>query len=152
MIKVIKNIAVILLLVSFLVPASGVLVFIHECSSVGSTELSIDGSNSCCDAHSSLFLEIVKDECAISHQGHCTHHTFLNNESCCKDSRLFVKIGLDYLASVSKIFNADVRFFELPDSFLVEPSGFNDIRAEVFIDSPHPPGIDTYLFTSSLRL
>ncbi len=152
MIKVIKNIAVVLLLISFMVPASGVLVFIHECSTIGSTEFSVDGSNSCCDTHSSIFMVVDQDECAISHKGHCTHHTFLSNESCCKDSRLFVKISFDYLTSVSKIFNSDVRFHELPDFLLSEPKSYNETHAEILDGSLHPPGIDTYLFTSSLRL
>lgn len=152
MIKMIKNFAVLLLLISFMVPASGVLVFIHQCSSLGSTEFSVDGSNSCCDKHSSVFMEIDKEECAISHEGSCTHHTFLNRESCCKDSRLFVKINFDYLTSVYKIFNSDVRFLELPDFLLPEPKGYTDIHAVAFASSLHPPGIDTYLFTSSLRL
>jgi len=152
MIKVLKNLAVLFLLVSFMVPASGVLVFIHHCSANGSTEFSVDGSNSCCDTHSSIFKVIDQDNCAISHKGQCTHHTFLSNEPCCKDSRLFVKISLDYLTSVSKIFNSDVRFLELPDFLLSEPQRYTDEQAEIFTGSLHPPGIDTYLFTSSLRL
>jgi hypothetical protein len=151
-VKFLKNIAVLIVLVAFLVPASGIMVFLHHCSAMGTTELSVDGSNSCCSVPVNLFMAVEHNECAISHEGNCTHHTFFSKQACCEDSRLFVKIDANYLSSSFKVLQPDVAilaFFNSVESSAVLLAG---TLSGILIDSPDPPWSDILLVTSSLRL
>lgn len=147
MLKALKNTAVILLLVAFLLPASGVLVFMHQCRSMGTTALSFDGSNGCCQPG-----VVDKTACSAFVQDRHNHDTQISKQACCEDSQLFVKINLDYLTTAYNTFHTDIISIELP--------GFSELKSDAFAvilkgqvaDTPDPPGSDTYLINASLRL
>lgn len=152
MIKVLKNIAIILLLATFLLPASGMLVFIHHCQSMGITLHSFDGSNSCCRKDDGLFRTMDQNVNLSSLSGNRFNDTFISKKPCCSDSRLFIKINQNYLSSVYKTFHANVLLVELPDFTHIRPVIYSlNLRGAVS-DTPDPPGTDTYLFTSTFRL
>lgn len=150
--KLLKNIAVISVLVAFLLPASGVMLFMHHCSSMETTEVSMDGSNSCCPAPSGLFKTLEHNDCSIEHKGSCTHHTFITNQACCVDGRLFIKIGSDYLTTFYKTLQPDFNFVEVAEK---QPLTELSLAGFVFHNSTSshdPPGHEIYLQVSSLRL
>jgi hypothetical protein len=151
-VKFLKNIAVLIVLVAFLVPASGIVVFLHHCSAMGTTEVSVDGSNSCCSEPVSLFRAVEHNECAITHEGNCTHHTFFTKQACCEDSRLFIKIDADYLSSLFKVLQPDIAILAIFNSLESNAVLFAGTLSGVSIDSPDPPWGDILLVTSSLRL
>lgn len=152
MIKVLKNIAIILMLAAFLLPASGMLVFIHHCQSMGTTLHSFDSSNSCCNEDSGLFRTLDQNDKLSPLSGNKFYGTFISETPCCSDSHLFIKINQDYLSSVYKTFQANVLLVELSDFTLIRPVIYSlNLQGAVF-DTPDPPGTDTYLFTSTFRL
>lgn len=147
MLNAFKNTAVILLLVAFLLPASGVLVFVHQCRSMGTTALSLDGSNGCCKTRN-----IENSACAIPSKDHHNHLTNLSKQACCEDSHLFVKINLDYHTTAYNTFHTDLISIELPGFSGLKTVAFAGILQGLITDTPDPPGSETYLFNSSLRL
>jgi len=151
-VKFLKNIAVLIVLVAFLVPASGFMVFLHHCSAMETTEMSLDGSNSCCSEPVNLFKAIEHSGCAISHEGNCTHHTFITKQTCCEDSRLFVKIDANYLSSVFKVLQPDVAILALFNNAELHTVLLAGALSGISTDSPDPPGRDLLLVTSSFRL
>ena len=152
--KLLKNIAVISVLVAFLLPASGVMLFMHHCQSMETTEVSMDGSNSCCTVPSGLFRTITEqpgDSC-IEHQDNCTHHTYLSSQACCVDGRVFVKIESDYLTTFYKALQPDFNAIEVVEK---QPLTALSLAGFIFHNntSAHdPPGQEIYLRVSSLRL
>ena len=153
--KLLKNIAVITVLVAFLLPASGVMLFMHHCSSMETTEVSMDGSNSCCPAPTGLFRTLTSDQpddCCVEHQESCTHHAYLSKQACCADGRVFVKIDSDYLITFYKTLQPDFNAIEV-----IEKQPLTTLSLAGFIfhsnTSAHdPPGQEIYLRVSSLRL
>ncbi|HPG34330.1 MAG: hypothetical protein H6541_12650 [Lentimicrobiaceae bacterium] len=148
----IRNIAVLLVLVAFLLPSTGVLVFLHHCKSKGTIQASLDGSNTCCKTRSSLFKATEPDVCALAHENHCTHHSFLAQETCCDDTHFYVKINMEYLSEMSQSFQANVFAIELPGVPEIHPVYLADLPPGIIPDWPVPPDIGTYLKVSSLRL
>lgn len=152
--KLLKNIAVISVLVAFLLPASGVMLFMHHCSSMATTEISMDGSNSCCQTPSGLFRTITEQpaESCIEHQGNCTHHDYLTKQACCADGHLFVKIESDYLNTFYKTLQPEFNTIEVIER---QPLSALSLAGFIFHNttSAHdPPGLEIYLQVSSLRL
>jgi len=152
MIRALKNIAIILLLAAFLLPASGMLVFIHHCQSMGITLHSFDGSNSCCRKDAGLFRTLDQNVNLSSLSGAKFYDTFISEKPCCSDSQLFIKINQDYLSSFYKTFQANILLVELPDFTHIRPAIYSLYLRGSVSDIPDPPGTDTYLFTSTFRL
>ncbi len=154
MYRVFKNIFVILLLVAFLLPASGVLVFMHHCDALGLTEVTLDGSSSCCSAEGSLFQHRKSEACNIGHVhgNKCSAPVSVEKESCCKDTLIFVKINLDYLTTFQKLFQTSLFSVNIVKEYNLTPSGFSAALSGTVNDTPDPPGNITYLLNSSLRL
>lgn len=141
-----------MVLVAFMVPASGIMVFLHQCKAMGTTEMSIDGTNSCCSMPLNLFKAIDHNGCTITHGGNCTHHIFITKQACCEDSRLFVKIDSDYLSSLIKVLHPDIAIVAIFNN--VEPNTvlYAGKLSGISTDSPDPPWGDILVLTSSLRL
>lgn len=149
--KLLKNIAIISVLVAFLLPASGVMLFLHHCESMETTEVSLDGTNSCC-APSGSFRTIEHNDCSIEHQGTCTHHTFLNKQACCVDGRLFVKIDSDYLTTFFKTIQPDFTVVEIIENQTIASLSLSGFIFHNTTSAHDPPGGEIYLQVSSLRL
>lgn len=150
--KLLKNIAIITVLSAFLLPASGVMLFMHHCQSMETTEVSIDGTNSCCPTPSGLFRTIEHNDCSIEHQGNCSHHTFLTKQACCVDGRLFIKIGSEYLISFYKTIQPDFTVIEEVDNQPLTALSLSGFIFHNTTSAHDPPGRDIYLRVSSLRL
>lgn len=153
MIEYLKKTAILLLLAAFLVPASGMLVFMHHCRAMGTLELSMDGSNSCCSAHHGLFMSSARDLCELASavDGSYSNEASFSKQSCCEDGRLFVKIVDNYLSASGPLFQKD--FTEIELSGLPGSSILTAVSLPLgLLDAPGPPGNDTWLKVSSLRL
>ncbi|MDY0102693.1 MAG: hypothetical protein RBS07_07115 [Lentimicrobium sp.] len=150
--KMLKNIAVLLLLVAFMLPASGLMLFWHHCQSMETMEVSLDGTNSCCANPVKLFRSVEHNDCSIEHPDNCTDHTFFKNESCCEDGHTFVKISNEYLATFSQIIQPFFTAIDLFDHQTPSPIFLNGLISENTDHYFAPPGRDTWLLVSSLRL
>lgn len=149
--KTIRRILVLFALAAFLVPVSGIMVFVHHCRSMETTGYSLDGYDACCHSSPSVFVEHKAPACDVAHPGHCTHHTFIDGQTCCSDSRIYVKIVLDYLAShdYSPLVASEII---LPGIVNPEPANSFFLKRLYTQLSHSPPGPDPWLRLSNLRL
>ena len=110
MIQYLKKTIILLMLAAFLVPASGMLVFMHHCRAMGTLELSIDGSNSCCSHQQSLFMSPAQDLCELASaaDGRCSHAAHFSKQACCEDGTIYVKIIDNYLSASGFFFQKDI--------------------------------------------
>lgn len=153
MIQYLKNTAIMLMLAAFLLPASGIIVFMHHCRAMGTLELSIDGSNSCCHSQQGLFKAPARELCELASavDGSCSHEAHFSKQSCCEDGRVYLKIIDNYLSASGPLFQKDITEIELsglPGSSILTAVSL-PLRS---LDAPDPPGNDTWLKVSSLRL
>lgn len=150
--KMLKNIAALLLLVAFMLPASGLMLFWHHCRSMETMEVSIDGTNSCCASPVELFRSIEHNDCSIEHPGICADQTIFKNESCCEDGHTLVKISNEYLATFSQTIQPFFTAIDLFDHQTPSPIFLDRLISESIAKPFSPPGRDTWLLVSSLRL
>lgn len=150
--KMLKNIALILLLAAFMLPASGLMLFWHHCRSMETMEVSLDGTNSCCATPVKLFRSVEYSDCSIEHPGNCTNDTFLKNESCCENGHTFLKISNEYLATYSQTIQPIFAAIDLFDHQAPSPIFLDKLISENSFHPLAPPGLDTWLLVSSLRL
>ncbi|MBW6490294.1 MAG: hypothetical protein K0B15_03760 [Lentimicrobium sp.] len=150
--KIIKNIAILLMLAAYILPASGVAFFMHHCSSMATVELSLQGNNSCCAAPTAQSC-VFQDNAVSSHNDvNSTRQTVINKQSCCEDSRLFLKIESDYLASLFKVLQPDISIIDRIGDTDLSPVLYSEKLLRESPSSPDPPGLEILLVTSSLRL
>lgn len=95
MVDLIKRMFVMLMMVAFLLPATGMHFFVHHCTAMNYSEYSLDGSNSCCG----------KAELHHKTSGE-QQETAFNAQACCSDASMLVKIEESYLAPESVPFVA----------------------------------------------
>lgn len=146
--KLIKSTAVLFVLTAFLLPSTGFVFYLHQCRSMSTVELSLDGSNSCCTAPSGIPGNIQNH----TDTGNCSHQTSVSKQTCCEDSRLFVKIDSDYLASFSKVFQSYISLIIRLNDSGPSPVLHAHLLPGERTNSPDPPWQDILLVTSSLRL
>lgn len=134
----------------FLVPASGVFIFVHQCRSMGVTRLSLDGTTTCCSGDKIHFSYAEGNLCKADPAGSCTHKTFIGKKTCCSDTRLFIKIVPEYVYTVTG--NIQPVFFHLPPiSRLLNIGSVKEPVASFLRDAPDPPGYAAYILNSVLR-
>lgn len=150
--KQFKVIAIFLVLVAYLIPASGVMVFLHHCNAMNTTEISLDGSNSCCSISHGGCPIPGKTDLADSHGGTLIHQAFIEKQSCCKDEKLFVKLSFLHLSTFIKDLTPQVAVLELDQELFSMLPEISDEIALFACDSPDPPIDEVILITSSFRL
>ncbi|MDY0344194.1 MAG: hypothetical protein RBR28_11525 [Lentimicrobium sp.] len=91
MADLIKRMFVMLMMVAFLLPATGIHFFVHHCTAMNHSEYSLDGSNSCCG------------KALPQHKtpGKQFPGTSFKAQSCCSDAQVLVKIDESYLVPES---------------------------------------------------
>ena len=89
--KKLKHISVMILMVAYLLSASGVLVFLHHCNTENTIALSLSNNHPCC---STTEDHHAHDADACCSQKNAVDFTLLsfNKAPCCDDSKLFVKV------------------------------------------------------------
>lgn len=150
--KQVKTIAIFLVLAAYLIPASGVMVFLHHCNAMNTTEISLDGSNSCCNISHGTCMIPGKTDLAVLHGEGLIHQTFLEKQSCCKDEKLFVKLSLLHLSTFVKDLTPQVAVLEFDQELFSMLPEISDEIANIACDSPDPPIDEVILITSSFRL
>ena len=90
MTDLIKRMFVMLMMVAFLLPATGMHFFVHHCTAMNHSEYSLDGSNSCCG-------DVLPNHKTSGQQ----QATSFNAQDCCSDAKVLVKIDESYLAPES---------------------------------------------------
>jgi hypothetical protein len=89
--KKLKDISIIILMVAYLLSASGMLVFLHHCNAENTIALSLSHNHPCCSATEDHHTQ---DGDACCSQKNAVDSTLLsfNKAPCCDDSKLFVKV------------------------------------------------------------
>jgi|GEM_PF-1502060 len=89
MVRIVKQLAVFLLLGAFILPSTGFLLFVHQCQTMGKTQISVDGYSACCGKSGSH----MQCSLIVPSEIHKTHQLSLQKETCCRDTHLFVKVN-----------------------------------------------------------
>ena len=151
--RILSKVCLLLLLTAYLVPSTGILLYVHHCETRGISEASLDGSSSCCPSERSMFLHTEPEPCHQHESPGCTHHTFLDNEPCCSDTHVYIRIVPDYVASNQKTLEFQGMVTICVQQLMpVLPQGNQPWGKRVFAKAFFPPGQESYLLNSSLRL
>ncbi len=107
MIKALKNIAVGIFAILFLIVSTGAYINFHHCEITGDTEvmLTVPESENCCSSHSHNESSECKgnNECNRKQCSGCSskklpeNDIYLNNNHCCSDNLLYLILPDDYL-------------------------------------------------------
>ncbi|HAH56704.1 MAG: hypothetical protein KUL83_11530 [Lentimicrobium sp.] len=124
-----KRVFVLLMMVAFLLPATGMQFFVHHCTAMNHSEYSLDGSNSCCGEATPL--QKSSDQKLPG--------DFFNAQECCTDAQVLVKIDESYLipesvpvfsvfAILTSVFKLNFTTESIPFSFIkrIIPNVFSD--------------------------
>lgn len=148
-----SKVFLLLMLAAYLVPSTGILLYVHHCESRGISEASLDGSSSCCPSERSMFLHADTEPCHQHESPACTHHTFLDKEPCCSDTQVYIKITPDYLASNQKTLESPGMVCTCMQQLMPNlPQNKENFSKRLFANTVFPPGQESYLLFSSLRL
>lgn len=150
--KQVKTIVIFLILAAYFIPATGVMVFLHHCNAMNTTEISLDGCNSCCNISHGKCKISGKTDLAVSPGEGLIHQTFLEKQSCCKDIKLFVKLIILHLSTFLKDLTPQIAVLEFDQELFSMLPEVSDEIADVSCDSPDPPIDEVILITSSFRL
>lgn len=138
----VKRIVSIFLLLVFILPASGIILYVHHCSMSNSTSISSSSPESCCGGSS----------CSLPLESSHGNETVISKQACCSDSQVFVKLGYHLFAQAIKvlageyfIINNGVQYSRL----LAIKSISSLINFNDFTDPPLEWG---YVLFSSFRL
>lgn len=137
----IRKIVSLLLLVVFLIPSTGMVLYVHHCNMSNSTVYDTERPSGCCgDAG-----------CAISHASD-NEVTALTAAPCCDNSQLFVKLGLHLLSHTVKVLTADYPVINSGVAQII----WSDVPTNEQITAGnlllYPPGELPFIMNSSLRL
>jgi len=136
----------------FLLPSTGIMMYVHQCNMSNSILVDIEAQKPCC-------TRVVASEnsehdllCSHSNQTNDLLQTTVSALPCCDDSQVYVKLGVHLLTQTVKVFNAD---FPLFISNISHQFNFTEIDRGNRIASNqynYPPGELSFIMFSSLRL
>ncbi len=142
---ILKRILSILLLVIFLIPSAGILIYMRHCNSSGKTQLSIESLN-CCPKHSLVSQNAVNEDNLLNSYA---KHTF-SKGPCCDNANVYIKLGF-HLAVDRLLVNPlpaiiTTQKYEISSVMVSLSQKRNDGWMN------YPPWQEVYLKNSSLRL
>lgn len=148
----VKRIYSMILLMVFLLPSTGIMMYVHQCNMSNSILVDIEAQKPCCA--SAVASENTENDllCSHSNQAKGMQPTTVSALPCCDDSQVYVKLGVHLLTQTIKVFNAD---FPLLLNSIAHQFSFTDFNPGNRIASNqynYPPGEQTYIMFSSLRL
>ncbi len=148
----VKRILSIVLLMVFLLPSTGMLIYVHRCNMSNTTLVDIEAQKPCCAEKAENEITEASHSCQIPLHSDIDHQTVFSALPCCDDAQIFVKLGLHLLGQSVKVLHADFPF--IINNFNIHPS-LLDNNPEIRIAdnlNNFPPGYQTFIKHSSLRL
>jgi len=138
----IRQIVSLLLLVVFLIPSTGMMLYVHHCNMSNSTVYDTERPSSCCG----------DGGCAVNSHSPEGDFTAVSATPCCDNSQLFIKLGLHLLSQTVKVLTADypVIISGVAQVLWSDVPVKDEIRADNLL--LYPPGELPFIMHSSLRL
>ncbi|HLO90256.1 MAG TPA: hypothetical protein VK172_03735 [Lentimicrobium sp.] len=136
-----KRILSIFMLLVFIVPATGMMLYVHHCSMSNITRISSSTPEHCCS-----------DTCSSAHDLYDAHHAVIKKIPCCNDSKVFVKLGAHLFAQGMKVPGGDyaVMNFNSSTTNLLATTGVDAGTSIKYM--PVQSGGPPFLLFASFRL
>lgn len=148
----IKQIVSLLLLAVFLLPSTGMLIYVHQCNMSSSIVYDTQTPKSCCSDS--------KGESA-NHESSCSiavmadypeSDSYVSPLACCDDSQMFIKLGQQILSQTVKVMLSNFPVFII-SNFSQSQNSIESNHQLVFTNLIlYPPGELPFIMNSSLRL
>lgn len=136
-----------MLLVAFMIPASGLMVYVHHCNMSNNTVLDLESSSSCCGASAKK-----ANHCLVDNSSAALAGTIISAPPCCVESNLFLKLTSDALLHSLQLMHVDVAVVPSITNINILLSEEN-LTSDILPDfTEFPPGAEHYIMFSSLRL
>lgn len=152
MLDIVKRILSLMLLVVFLLPSTGLMMYVHKCNMSNSILVDVEARKPCCspaDTRKNIEHDL---SCNISNEAKYLQQPAFSALPCCDDSHIYVKLGVHLLAHSIKALNADFPLFinnvSHQFNFTIFDPGIR-IAANLY---NYPPGEQPFLMFSNLRL
>lgn len=137
-----KRIVTILLLVVFLLPSTGMMLYVHHCNMSNLTVYNTASPETCCGGGS----------CNADANNRPSSEVVLKAMQCCTDSSMFIKLGEHLYSHTLKVLIGDFQLLVSGNFFRLIFSDSTDYIVSVFPTSTDPPSGAAYILHSTLRL
>lgn len=141
----IRKIISLIMLAVFLLPSTGMMIYVHQCNMSSSTVFNTEVSNACCseaaDASAQHLSSVASDS-----------ESYVSPLACCEDSNMYIKLGQQILSQTVKIMlgNFPVFIFTTASQSQFTAQSHKSSDFTDFIS--YPPGELPFIMNSSLRL
>lgn len=146
-----KHICVSLLIVIFLLPSTGVILYIQQCNMSKKMTIELEQNNLCCNTVHSNNANFKGDDLIKESETSGADIQVISAMPCCKHEKLFVKLGNQLLSKTQTL----IKNFTTQIHFVVSAQQALHIVEEIsyynYLKIP-PPGPPAYIELSSLRL
>lgn len=148
----VKRILSIFMLMVFMLPSTGILMYVHQCNMSNTMLVDIEAQKPCCADMAGNDGAEASHSCHLPFQSDINHQTSVSALPCCDDAQIFVKLGVHLFAQAIKLLHTDFPF--IINNFNNQ-TGLLDFNPEIRIENNlnnYPPGSQTFIKYSSLRL
>lgn len=148
----VKRIYSIILLMVFLLPSTGILMYVHRCNMSNSILVDIEAQKPCCAKVVTSNNTEHNLSCSVSGYTKDQNQTAVSAQPCCDDSQVYVKLGVHLLTHSVKVLHA---YFSLYiNNIACQYSFMNNDQGAVIASNLYnfPPGEQHFSKFSSLRL
>lgn len=142
----------IILLLVFLLPSTGIMMYVHRCNMSNSILVDIEAQKPCCAKVITSENTEHDSSCSASVQTKDQHQTAVSALPCCEDSQVYVKLGVHLLTHSAKILHADFPLFINNFTHQFNFTDFDKGNRIASNQYNYPPGELSFIMFSSLRL
>ncbi len=146
-----KRLVALLLLVVFLMPSTGLMLYVHKCNMSNSTVYNTGEMEFCCSQN-------VSDDKNHHHSFDFLYHGAIEQASslsalpCCEDTGMFVKIGDVFVTQTISTLISLLPVFTLSNTIYLPFDNLLTGNLILYDQSEYPPELPPYLKYSSLRI
>jgi hypothetical protein len=148
----IKQIVSFLLLAVFLLPSTGMMIYVHQCNMSSSIVYDTQTPKSCCSSvrHESAINESSCSVALVAEYGESD--TYVSPLSCCDDSQMYIKLGHQILSQTMKVMLGNLPVL-ITSNLTQSQFAIESVQKSVFSNLIlYPPGELPFILNSSLRL
>lgn len=103
-----KRISIILLLMVFLIPATGIMIYVHDCTHHHNVSVNLITKEPCCTTESLPDQHDSESCCEVNFLSEADSQAMIDATPCCIDSNLFLKLHNNILVQASAM--NDINF------------------------------------------
>jgi hypothetical protein len=147
----VKRLLALFLLVVFLMPSTGLMLYVHKCNMNNSTVYNTEEREHCCSL-SETAADQHHHQCALTRSTAIETASCLSALPCCEDSSVLVKIGNEFVTQTISNFISLLPNLILSNSIYMPVDNLLTGNVIAFDYIEYPPKLPSYLKNESLRL